>query len=191
MRLTGIDLGGRTTNKTAVSVLDSESRKIKVYSSEEVGKITAKNDANFIDFVNNLDADIIGIDAPLSLPDFTKPDYLYREADKVAGALSRMTIGEITARAIYLNHNFLASTFEVYPKSILKLHNMPSTGYKKDTLKLAAIIEAIKKIYSLEISDFLLTGDNVDSVLCSVVLLHFIEGSYKLYGGENGFILPG
>ncbi|GJQ63718.1 MAG: hypothetical protein SCALA702_27710 [Melioribacteraceae bacterium] len=191
MLLLGIDLGGRTTNKTAVSLLDSENRSVEVYSSEDVGRVTAKNDANFINFVNNLNADIIGIDAPLSLPDFTKPDYLYRKADKVAGALSPMTIGEITARAIFLSHNLNAPTFEVYPKSLLKLHNLPSTGYKNDPSKLITIVEAIKQIYSIQINDFPLTGDNVDSILCSVVLLHYIEGNYEMYGEENGFILPG
>ena len=191
MLLLGIDLGGRTTNKTAVSLLDSENRSVEVYSSEDVGRVTAKIDANFINFVNNLNADIIGIDAPLSLPDFTKPDYLYRKADKVAGALSPMTIGEITARAIYLSHIFNAEIFEVYPKSILKLHNLPSTGYKNDPSKLIMIIEAIKQKYSIEIIDFPLTGDNVDSVLCAVVLIHYLEGNYEMYGEENGFILPG
>lgn len=190
MILIGIDLGGRTTGKTAVSVYNSENNIVKVIGVKEIEKITSGIDENFIEFLNELNGNIIGIDAPLSLPDFTQKDYLYRSGDREVKALSPMTIGEITARAIFLNSKLNCEVIEVYPKSVLQFLGLQSTKYKNNEKLLRNITNIVISKYKMIPNQFEMINDNVDSLLSLVAVIHYFRNSYRNIGNKTKFIIP-
>ncbi len=190
MLLAGIDLGGRTTSKTAVTTYNTQTKKLVIHTTDKIAEITRKDDRRFISFLNSLNADIIGIDAPLSLPDTNTVDYLYRKADREVKALSPFTIGEITARAMYLKTGLTTRVFEVYPKSLLQLHKLPSIKYKDNPVKIEEITNFISEEYELVLPSQNLSGDDLDSILCTVILLHFTMGAYQKLENKTPFIIP-
>ena len=191
MKLIGIDLGGRTTAKTSISLLDIEKKEVVLFSKEYISNICGKSDSSFIKFVNDLDPDVIGIDAPLSLPDFTSENYLYRKCDKELKALSPMTLGEITARAIYLKNNFTSSyIFEVYPKTLLELLKINHKGYKRNSRLQKQIFDFLSEFYDLKFPHFDLNEDDLDSILAVLILFHYKNDKFEVVNEEPPFIIP-
>lgn len=191
MKLIGIDLGGRTTAKTSISLLDIAEKEVVLFSKEYISNICGKSDSSFIKFVNDLDPDVIGIDAPLSLPDFTSENYLYRKCDKELKALSPMTLGEITARAIYLKNNFTSSyIFEVYPKTLLELHKINHKGYKRNSRLQKQIFDFLSEFYDLKFPHFDLNEDDLDSILAVLILFHYKNDKFEVVNEEPPFIIP-
>ena len=191
MKLIGIDLGGRTTAKTSISLLAIAEKEVVLFSKEYISNICGKSDSSFIKFVNDLDPDVIGIDAPLSLPDFTSENYLYRKCDKELKALSPMTLGEITARAIYLKNNFTSSyIFEVYPKTLLELHKINHKGYKRNSRLQKQIFDFLSEFYDLKFPHFDLNEDDLDSILAVLILFHYKNGKFEIVNEGPPFIIP-
>ena len=191
MKLIGIDLGGRTTAKTSISLLDIAEKEVVLFSKEYISNICGKSDSSFIKFVNDLDPDVIGIDAPLSLPDFTSENYLYRKCDKELKALSPMTLGEITARAIYLKNNFTSSyIFEVYPKTLLELLKINHKGYKRNSRLQKQIFDFLSEFYDLKFPHFDLNEDDLDSILAVLILFHYKNDKFEVVNEEPPFIIP-
>lgn len=191
MILVGIDLGGRTTGKTALSFLDTDLNEIKNYSREYISERCGKSDKEFIRFVESFNADIIGIDAPLSLPDFKSENYLYRNCDKKLKALSPMTLGEITARAIHIKENLSCKDiFEVYPKTLLELHKINHKGYKRDQNLQNFIWSFLKDYYDLKFPNIEMNEDNLDSILAVLILYHFYNKKYEIVNDAPPFLIP-
>ncbi|MBZ0181155.1 MAG: hypothetical protein K8F60_01735 [Melioribacteraceae bacterium] len=191
MILLGIDLGGRTTGKTALSFLDTDLNEIKNYSREYISERCGKSDKEFIRFVESFNADIIGIDAPLSLPDFKSENYLYRNCDKKLKALSPMTLGEITARAIHIKENLSCEDiFEVYPKTLLELHKINHKGYKRDQNLQNFIWSFLKDYYDLKFPNIEMNEDNLDSILAVLILYHFYNKKYEIVNDAPPFLIP-
>lgn len=191
MILVGIDLGGRTTGKTGLSFLDTDLNEIKNYSREYISERCGKSDKELIRFVESFNADVIGIDAPLSLPDFKSENYLYRNCDKKLKALSPMTLGEITARAIHIKENLSCKDiFEVYPKTLLELHKINHKGYKRDQNLQNIIWEILIEYYDLDFPDIEMNEDNLDSILAVLILYHFYNKKYEIVNDAPPFLIP-
>lgn len=191
MILVGIDLGGRTTGKTALSFLDTDLNEIKNYSREYISERCGKSDKELIRFVESFNADVIGIDAPLSLPDFKSENYLYRNCDKKLKALSPMTLGEITARAIHIKENLSCKDiFEVYPKTLLELHKINHKGYKRDQNLQNFIWSFLKDYYDLKFPNIEMNEDNLDSILAVLILYHFYNKKYEIVNDAPPFLIP-
>lgn len=187
-RILGIDLGGRTTAKTAICLLYQAHA--EVMTTTAVAEICRGSDERFLELILSFKPDIVAIDAPLSLPDVRTPDYLYRPADKAASALSPWTIGEIAARAQYMAHTLQQIDsklllLEVYPKNVLQFCGLPHRGYKKNLAMLRQIVTTVLQRYSILIPTFELTGDNVDSLLCCISGWHYAAGRYKSLHSDN------
>lgn len=191
MILLGIDLGGRTTGKTALSFLDTDLNEIKNYSREYISERCGKSDKELIRFVESFNADVIGIDAPLSLPDFKSENYLYRNCDKKLKALSPMTLGEITARAIHIKENLSCKDiFEVYPKTLLELFKINHKGYKRDQNLQSTIWKILIEYYDLDFPDIEMNEDNLDSILAVLILYHFHTKKYEIVNDAPLFLIP-
>ena len=115
MDLIGIDFGARTAGTTVVC-----SREDSIFRFQRCNK-GKDADAWLDDTVKALQPDAIYIDAPLSLPGayFGRgSDHFFRQADRIAGGMSPMFLGGLTARAIRLAEQWRAagiSVMEVYP----------------------------------------------------------------------------
>lgn len=130
----GVDFGSKRSGFTAAAAL--------VEGNIHIYQCTKGDDADLWlqDLISRLEPNIVGIDAPLSLPGvYTGLDncdnYHYRHCDVQAGAMSPMFIGGLTARAMSFSHwlssNFETKIIEVYPKLGAKRLEL-STSYKKD-----------------------------------------------------------
>ncbi len=192
--LVGIDLGGRTTGRTAVSVL--KGGQLSVYGTAEVHARSADHPNAFTDFLLELEADVIGVDAPLSLPDVTQADYLRRPGDRALGALSPFTLGELTARALHLHHAYRSvrphtAWVEVYPKTVAGLLLGSARGYKRSAALQQTLAEGIIERYGWALPRPYPTDDALDSVLALVAVWHYHTGAYRDHSTtEVPFIEP-
>jgi predicted nuclease with RNAse H fold len=182
-RIVGIDLGGRTTAKTAVCVLHN--RRALVHQAHEVAKRSKEDDDEFVDFVLSLNPDVIAIDAPLCLPALTNAHYSFRPADRLAGAMSPWQIGPLTARGLYLLHCFneqapRVQVVEVYPKLVLQHHACHEKGYKQNPRLLLKIVRAMQQAYGVKTNEFDGSNEhNTDSLLCALAGWHFAAKLFK------------
>ncbi len=194
--LLGIDLGGRTTGKTAVCCLtlhEDGKASAHMITTDEVTAQCDADDDRFVALLLLQQPVLIGIDAPLSLPDTTRPDYLFRPGDRALGALSPFSMGEVTARALHLASKLRGvPLIEVYPKAVLKHLGLPYRKYKADGVLLHEMVQRVQAVYGWQIAPFALSGDNVDALLAAVAAWHFDAGAYTNLAstGEPPFIVP-
>ena len=132
----GIDYGSKTSGFTAMASYCS-SGEVQIFQSTK-GKDA---DAWVLSLIDELKPQSVAIDAPLSLPGvyadstFFK-NYHYRECDRLAGAMSPMFLGGLTARAMQLKAKLksqgIESVIETYPKMVCSLIGLDMKRYKKD-----------------------------------------------------------
>lgn len=132
-RVVGIDYGSKLAGTTVLAIFDSNTKRILLQQSSK------KQDADAFVASQLLEhpADIVGIDAPLSLPGVYRGlegnhDFHYRAADRQAKAMSPMFLGGLTARAMKLASEINATTIEVYPKLGAERYQLHELGYKGD-----------------------------------------------------------
>ena len=130
--IVGIDYGSKLAGTTVIA-FESEGE-ITLISSKK----NQDADQMILDFVEEYNPELIGLDAPLSLPGvYSHPgrfdDYFYRLADKEVSAMSPMFLGGLTARAMKLKSLIGAKTevIEVYPAMAAKTLALSELGYKK------------------------------------------------------------
>lgn len=192
-RIAGIDLGGRTTAKTAVAALDLPQYTLTVCSAAEVADRTRAQPGAFAAFLRELNAEIIGIDAPLTLPDLSQDDYLFRPGDREAGAMSPFSIGEITARAIHLTHRVAAHWLEVYPKTLAQWLGDSGRGYKNAPARRAELFARLQAAFPwAEQTPPPDDADTFDALLAlAVVDLYVRDETVFLSDGAFPFAAPG
>lgn len=155
--IVGVDYGSKTSGFTCAAIIYD--------GSISVHQATKNKDADkwLKELLEPLKPNVIGIDAPLSIPGALREidgftNYHYRKADLEAKAMSPMFLGGLTARAIELAHWLRQTTaskvIEVYPKLTAQELQLDSKRYKKD------------KAFLLEAKDALAsdTGWNLDAV---------------------------
>lgn len=120
MDFIGIDFGARTAGTTVIC-----HRERGLFHFQRSGK---GDDADgwLMERVSAMRPEAIYLDAPLSLPGayFGKSnDHFFRLADRLAGGMSPMFLGGLTARAIRLAEQWRKSgirVFEVYPSGSIR-----------------------------------------------------------------------
>lgn len=191
----GIDLGGISAAKTAISVW--RAGHISLVRASEVHRQSLAHpqgiEQGLIELIEGFAPDLVGIDAPLSLPDVTTQHYYSRPADIEVGAQSPFRLG--LPRALYLHHLWQQRNqvhwVEVYPRSVLRYLGLPETKYKTDTARLATVVATVLDRYAwaLDAADY--TADEVDSLLALVAAWHYAEGrSRTLAGTAPPFVVP-
>lgn len=125
--LVGIDYGSKLAGTTVIA--HTQGNEIRLLSSEK------KQDADqmVIEFLNNQNTEMVGIDAPLSLPKVYSgegDDYFYRACDKSLKAMSPLFLGGLTARAMKLNAQVEFDLKEVYPGALARELDFKEFDYK-------------------------------------------------------------
>lgn len=191
----GIDFGSKLSGFTALAVSDSTGV-IHLFQSEK--KKSA--DLWLKEILARFNPDVIGIDAPLSLPGVYKgllgtKNYHYRECDQQVGAMSPLFLGGLTARAMELKswaEQSLSSTvIEVYPKLMAKKIALDPKLYKKSREYLSEAFEHLSKDHSLGIN----TNNSIDNwhqfdaLLALATSLRFATGIAEEIGRKDEGII--
>lgn len=192
MKLWGVDYGAKTAGTTAVACLEVDSKSVWIQQSKP------KKDAD--EFLQTLfethRPELIGMDAPLSLPGKFRhldgySDYMYRKSDRELGAMSPMFLGGLTARAMRLAEIFengQSLVIEVYPGGLIDMLFPDEKGYKKkDTLNLW--IPLIRRVFSPIQIDTPANWHQFDALLALQSAWRFWNDKNKSFGTrEEGII---
>jgi predicted nuclease with RNAse H fold len=192
--LCGIDFGAKTSGTTVVSLFN-HGKVIEVFQS-----IKGEDADAFIDLVlGRFSPEIIGIDAPLSLPgayfDLTdSPDFHYRLCDRELGAMSPMFLGGLTARAVSIMHRLESqgkTVLECYPKALMKrvLDTENKITYKKEQVSGFAN-DLLHKQFDIfapgATSRLAISNWHVfDSLLVLLSVLRYVSGGVQVYGNPK------
>lgn len=167
----GIDYGSKSAGTTVIA-----------YQKEELiylVKSAKKQDADemIMGFVQEHQPEVVGIDAPLSLPgvysglsDFD--DYHYRVCDKELKAMSPMFLGGLTARAMKLQsrlNRMGVKVYETYPVQTAKLLSLKAFGYRTkmpDYMNMLRVLQEKGVCFSSEAK--VETSHDLDSVLALI-----------------------
>lgn len=186
MKIAGIDYGSKLAGTTVIAFLTSEGQ-VVLFQSDK------KKDADsfILKKIIELQPDIVGIDAPLSLPGvYTKPqqysDYFYRKCDKTLKGMSPMFLGGLTARAIQLIKQPIFNTIqtlEIYPAALARLHDLKSLDYKKQMAQIPVVLKYLKPLLPFAInSDDFKNWHQVDALLALWSVSRYVNGVHKAVG---------
>ena len=139
----GIDLGARHAGTTVIC-----HRERGLFHFQRCGK-GEDVDSWLEDRIHHMRPSSIYIDAPLSLPGVYRGmgiDHFFRSADRLAGGMSPMFLGGLTARAIRLAEHWRAkgiTVHEVYPAALVRnewdhLRIAPGKAIPRHKLRLMA-----------------------------------------------------
>ncbi|MDQ7041492.1 MAG: DUF429 domain-containing protein [Rhodothermus sp.] len=137
--LCGLDFGARTAGTTVLAWNGRDGR----LHLRACPRLTDA-DAWLAQLLLSQPPRLIAIDAPLSLPraychpdSEETPDFFFRTADRLAGAMSPLFLGGLTARAITLAHHLQhrgSTVLETYPRLVVqrRLPENLQTRYRRD-----------------------------------------------------------
>ena len=154
--IAGIDYGSKNSGFTCASLL--KQGKVFIYQAEK----NKDADQSLKDFLVRYKPDVIGIDAPLSLPGVLRglkrfTNYHFRQADIEAKAMSPMFLGGLTARAIeiatWFNSAWGTQVIEVYPKLVSQELLLDTKRYKREEDYLPAAVRLLKNAVKWDLSD--------------------------------------
>ncbi|MDX5320859.1 MAG: DUF429 domain-containing protein [Bacteroidota bacterium] len=175
----GVDFGSKRAGTTAIAY--HENGQIHVLQS-----IKGEDADKFIrNYLQALQADLLFIDAPLSIPKGLYEDneeVFYRQADRQLQAMSPMFLGGLTSRAVLLKKQLQkkkVKTYEVYPKALVQELKLEK-HYKKD---LAAFMEALQEFCPPlpEVRNW----HQADACLAWLSGFRFTNGEASSYGNEE------
>ena len=153
-RIVGIDYGSKLAGTTVLAIFDTDTKQILLQQSAK----KQDADAFVLSVLREHPADIVGIDAPLSLPGVYRElegdhDFHYRAADRQAKAMSPMFLGGLTARAMKLASEIDATTIEVYPKLGAERYQLQDIGYKGDKEAIQPCLKALDERTDLSVGE--------------------------------------
>lgn len=170
----GIDYGSKLAGTTVIAFRQKGViQLIKSIKNQDA-------DLMILDFVSENSIEMIGLDAPLSLPGVYTglvgfEDYHYRACDKQLKAMSPMFLGGLTARAMKLKSTIEkggVQVLEVYPVMTGKELGLLEFGYRKKSVDYDAILMALKNEGIEMASDSTIsTSHDLDAILA----LHALE----------------
>lgn len=183
-RIAGIDYGSKLAGTTVLAFFDTDSKQITLKQSSK------KQDADtfVISSLRGYPFDLVGLDAPLSLPGVYnnlegKSDYHYRTADRLAKAMSPMFLGGLTARAMKLASEINASIIEVYPKLGAERHQLQELGYKSDKEAIIPCQKALAQRTELPIEGlFIENWHQFDAILALDITWRYHNNLADHYG---------
>lgn len=192
MRLAGIDYGSRLAGTTVIAFLDGDTIALK---SSRKGQDA---DAMILEFANTYKPEIIGIDAPLSLPGVYRglenfSDFHYRSADRQLGAMSPMFLGGLTARAMEMKLKLSLleiEVVEVYPRKTFERLNFSELRKKWPDGK-EELIAKLSSYLCLAIDEAAVqTAHCVDALAAFAAIIDYQRGNAEIEGdaGEGRII---
>jgi len=188
----GIDYGSKLAGTTAICFRNENNYQILQ------SKKNQDADIFILELLASLQPEVIGIDAPLSIPmvlrnekTVLKHDYFYREADRQLKAMSPMFLGGLTARAMKLKYQILShypmcKVIEVYPKALIDTLYNKEYYNKKNKQGIAPFISSNEELFPLH--NFK-SWHAVDSYLAYHSAIRHRDGKAVGYGNENEGII--
>lgn len=190
----GIDFGSKLSGFTAIALRDSNGE-IHVLQSEK--KKSA--DIWLKEILTKVKPDVIGIDAPLSLPGVYRgllglKNYHYRACDQEVGAMSPLFLGGLTARAMeiksWAEESLSTTVIEVYPKLIAQKIALDNKLYKKSHGYLSEALNRLITEKSLEIkTNSVDNWHQFDALLALATSLRFVAGKAEEIGRKDEGII--
>ena len=183
-RIIGIDYGSKLAGTTVLAIFDTDTKQIRLEQSSK----KQDADAFVVSTLREHPADIVGIDAPLSLPGVYRDleeynDFHYRDADRKAKAMSPMFLGGLTARAMKLASEIEATTIEVYPKLGAERHQVQELGYKGDKEAIAPCLMALVQRTELQFGELSIGNwHQFDALLALEITWRFHNNLADHYG---------
>ena len=191
--LAGIDFGSKMAGTTVICY-GKENDLLHLITSSK----NQDADQMILNFVAAHHVNIIGIDAPLSLPPGVlgqDGSYFYRNCDQILGAMSPMFLGGLTARAMKLKndiqHQKSIDIIEVYPKAVVKyiLDDIFKQLYKqKDAHQLKKFVEILISSFNLELDTDVYNWHQVDAILAWLSVQRYSNSKSDQFGDEFGII---
>ncbi|GAA4428341.1 hypothetical protein GCM10023188_12460 [Pontibacter saemangeumensis] len=182
----GVDYGARQSGTTAAAMV--------LQGQLHIWQSPAGQDADhwLQDLVLELQAKVIYLDAPLTLPKVysqtastTTSDYFYREADRSLQAMSPMFIGGLTARAMRLRAQLAekgVAVLETYPSALIRVLLTELQGYKKDLTLLPVYAEALQGLLPFKLQEYPQNWHQFDALLAWFSGYRHGAGLSVLYG---------
>lgn len=186
-RIAGIDYGSKLAGTTVIA-WNTPQGQIQLLQSKK------KQDADqmILRFLKEESIDLLGIDAPLSLPGALQKlphfdNFFYRKADQELSAMSPMFLGGLTARAMKLTHQIHAihptRVLEVYPGGLARKFEFGALNYKKEKEQIPVVLEQIKKELPYQIEqDCFSNWHQVDALLCLWSVWRYINNQHVRIG---------
>jgi predicted nuclease with RNAse H fold len=182
--LLGIDYGSKIAGTTCLC-FGTQSDNLSILSTKK----NQDADQFILDFCKSVKPDIIGLDAPLSLPKgllIHEGDYFYRKCDIETHAMSPMFLGGLTARAIKLKDQIVnelgVEVIEVYPKAqAVLLGEKLKLIYKSKNGE----VEFLKALDCTFKYDQVMRWHEIDSILAWKTVFRYYQGMAKAYGDKS------
>ena len=180
MRVIGVDLAGSPRRITGLCYLeqDLQAEVSRAYSDDEI-----------LTFIDDHEAKVIAIDAPLSLPrsgGLRKCDEELRRVGirvlpPVLGGMRKLTERAIKLREILESQGH--KVIEVFPTGARKILGLPSRRMGVDALRDALIAYGMRELPD-DVDQHIL-----DAAICALVGLHYLRGEYVVFGDEIGGVI--
>lgn len=183
-KIVGVDYGAKMSGNTVIAHFDSGKIKfLQVEKKKDTDKWLQKE-------LNILAADIVYMDAPLSLPRAyygAEDSYHYREADKITKAMSPMFLGGLTARAMTLRKELAPLPFhEIYP-AYYQSEIIQSVYYKKE---IDLFLSDLNKIEPYSLAEIPKNWHKVDALMALLIGRRHQENRHIEIGNpEEGIII--
>ena len=171
----GVDLAGSPRRITGLCYLNQD-------LWVEVSR--AYLDDEILSFINNHEARVIAIDAPLSLPrsgglrrcDEELRRVGIRVLPPVLGGMRRLTERAIRLREVLASKGH--EVIEVFPTGARKILGLPSRRMGVDALRNALLSYGVRGLPD-DVDQHIL-----DAVICALVGLYYLRGEYMVFGDE-------
>lgn len=185
--IAGIDYGSKLAGTTAISILKNQEIIVRQSAKKQDADLLLEN------LIKEYNPEIIGFDAPLSLPGIytnqkDKTDYFYREADRQLKAMSPMFLGGLTARAMTLKAKLETNKskfIETYPAKIAEGLGLKELGYKKEKESISSCLEVLQHQLPYMIKVEVTNWHAFDSALALLGAYKYTKNSAQKVGNEN------
>jgi predicted nuclease with RNAse H fold len=190
MRVVGVDFGAKLSGTTSICFVEDNTVKFLTSKKGE------NSDEFILNHLKNINPEIIGIDAPLSIPaayqlGSASNDFSFRLADRQLHAMSPMFLGGLTARAVSLAVTLRAQgieVIEVYPRAFVRLLTDDDDLYlrlkkAKDQVGLKSLSEKVSAKFHPDLNISTPTNwHEFDSMLAFFSAARFERGEAIAYG---------
>jgi predicted nuclease with RNAse H fold len=196
--IVGIDYGSKFAGTTVICY--NQAHKVRFISSSK----NADADAFLLTELAYLKADLVMIDAPLSLPGVFwlgngYSDHFFRGCDRELSAMSPMFLGGLTARAINLKKKVRVMDYpgaefcmmETYPRKLAEILELPLAGYKRRQDELPGIVNHLIGVLGVRINvQQVSSWHHLDALLAFISGLRHLENKSREFGiPEEGTIV--
>ncbi len=186
--IVGIDYGKKMNGTTVLCTIKEEK------FTFQASPVNKDADQFLLNSLQEINPEIIFIDAPLSLPGIYSlgdnfNDYFFREADQAVSAMSPMFLGGLTARGIRMKDQLVKAGFsccEVYPARLAYELGLREHGYKDNKANIDKVLQKLKLYLPLDLAEeSLRSWHYVDALLATISGIRYKNNQHLKFGNEQ------